>query len=134
VQRDATSVEAEMKRDLDLIRKLLFYFEEKSGPEVVENPVIEGYDESTIQYHLRLMHDAHLINCETERSSTSPDRIIRVLPFDLTWEGHEFLTKVRSETTWRHIKDTLKTKGGGMAFAVVNELATKLALKAIVDA
>lgn len=84
-----------MKRDLDLIRKLLIYFEEKPGPEVEESPAIDGHDQSTVQYHLRLMYDAGLINCETKRSSSTPERIIRVCPFDLTWEGHEFLMKVK---------------------------------------
>jgi hypothetical protein len=123
-----------MKRDLDLVRKLLIHFDDKPGPEVEEKPVIEGYDESTIQYHLRLMHDAGFLNCETQRSSTTPTRIFRVLPFDLTWEGHEFLSKIRSETVWQRIKSTIAAKGGAVAFAVVNELATKWAVAAVKDA
>lgn len=98
------------------------------------SPVIDGYDQSTVQYHLRLMYDAGLINCEIERSSSTLERIIRVYPFDLTWEGHEFLMKVQSETTWQRIKETVTARGGPLAFAVVNELATKWALCSIGDA
>lgn len=123
-----------MKRDLDLVRKLLIYFEEKAGPEHIDQPPIEGYDSSSVQYHLRLMHDAGLLNCETECSSTTADRVIRVLPFDLTWEGHEFLSKIGSESVWQRIKSTITTKGGALAFGVVNELATKWALAAVRDA
>lgn len=123
-----------MKRDLDLIRKLLIYFEEKPSLKVEESPAIDGYDQSIVQYHLRLMCDAGLINCEIERSSNTPERIIRVYPFDLTWEGHEFLMKVQSETTWQRIKETVTARGGALAFAVVNELATKWALRSIGDA
>ncbi len=123
-----------MKRDLDLVRKLLIYFEQKPGPEHIETPPIDGHDESTVQYHLRLMYDGGLLNCETVRSSTTPDRVISVLPFDLTWEGHEFLSKVKSEGVWQRIKSTIATKGSALAFGVVNELATKLAMRAIADA
>lgn len=123
-----------MKRDLDLIRKLLIYFEEKPGLEVEESPAIDGYDQSTLQYHLRLMYEAGLITCEIARSSITPERIIRVCASDLTWEGHEFLMKVQSETTWQCVKETVTARGGAMAFAVVNELATKWALRSIGDA
>jgi len=32
-----------MKRDMELVRKLLFFFEEKPSPEHVKVPPIEGY-------------------------------------------------------------------------------------------
>jgi hypothetical protein len=122
-----------MKRDLDLVRKLLIYFEEKPDPKVTENLQIEGYDDLVVQYHLNLMYDARLLNCEAVCSSTTPGRIIEVLPFDLTWEGHEFLSKVRNEGVWQRIKSTITTRGGSLAFSVVNELATKFALAAVKD-
>ncbi|WP_447962992.1 DUF2513 domain-containing protein [Nitrospira sp. Ecomares 2.1] len=85
-----------MKRDLELIRKLLIFFEEKKSPQQVEVQPIGGYDELAIKYHLVLLHDAALLRFEPVTSNTS-DRVIYVLPFDLTWEGHEFLAKVKNE-------------------------------------
>ena len=123
-----------MKRDLDLVRKLLIFFEEKPGPGVIQDVHIEGYDDIMVMYHLNLMYDAGLLNCEAECSSSTPSRVIRVHPFDLTWEGHEFLAKVRNEGVWQRIKTTLGAKGGSLAFSVVNELATKYAAAAIKDA
>lgn len=119
-----------MKRDMEVIRKLLIFFNEKDGPEMVDVPDIgKEYSESVVQYHLRLMCQAGWLNCETERSSTS-DRIIRVYPFDLTWEGHEFLAKISADGVWPKLKALVASKGGSMAFAVINQLATKLALEA----
>jgi hypothetical protein len=115
-----------MKRDLELIRKLLFFFEAKQSPEPVEAPQLEGYDEVTIKYHLVLMCDANLLRCEPIKSTTS-DRIIYVIPFELTWDGHEFLDKVRSETVWGKIKAIAASKGGSLAFDVVKDLATRFA-------
>jgi polar amino acid transport system substrate-binding protein len=44
-----------MKRDFELIRKLLFYFEEKSNTEAIYCPPIDGYDELKIKYHVDLI-------------------------------------------------------------------------------
>jgi len=120
-----------MERDFDLIRKLLIFFEQRADHSYVEVPEIEGdHTESKIKYHLVLMYQAGLLSCEAHRSSTS-ERVISVLPFDLTWDGHEFLAKIRSEGTWAKIKDTIQSRGGAVAFGVINQLATKVAMQAM---
>jgi len=121
-----------MKRDLDLIRKLLLFFEEKETAEHVEVPPIPGYDELTIRYHLVLMYDAGLLRCEPVRSSTS-DRVIHVLPFELTWEGHEFLDNVRHDNVWERIRQIVISEGGSLAFGIVNQLATRFAMEMITE-
>lgn len=69
-----------MKRDLDLVRKILLALEEKPGPEAVDTLDIEGYDDLTVKYHLLLLAQAKLIDYEPE--STTTGRIIRVLAFN----------------------------------------------------
>src|SRR5688572_12129530 len=121
---------AEVKRDFELIRKLLEFFRDKEGPELVQRPDVgPEYSDSIVQYHLRLMYQAGLLNCEVEKSSTS-GRIIRVYPFDLTWEGQEFLAKISAEGVWPKLRQLIGSKGGSVAFSVINEMATKLALGA----
>lgn len=120
-----------MKRDFELIRKLLLFFEEKQSRGHIKAPRIEGYDEGIVQYHLVLMHEAGLLRCEAVRSSTTSDRIISVIPFELTWDGHEFLDKIRNENVWRKVRDTITSKSGSLAFAVVNQVATRLALELV---
>jgi hypothetical protein len=104
------------------------FFEENHSPEVVELPPIDGYDKTTLKTHLVLMFEAGLLRCEPVRSSTS-DRVIYVLPFELTWNGHEFLDKVRSESVWNKIRSTIASQGGSIAFALVNQLATRYAIE-----
>ena len=101
-----------MKRDMDLVRSLLLYLEQKPGPEhtAAATIQIEGREELEIQYHLNLLYQAGMINGEAVRSSTS-DRIIYVLPFELTWTGHEFLESVRDPEIWRNAKATASTAG-----------------------
>ena len=99
-----------MKRDAELVRKLLLFFDEKAGPEHVQVPQIPGYDDLTIKYHLVLLYDAGYLICEPVKSSTS-DRVIYVLPFDLTWAGHEFLDKIRNEHIWDEMMNDIRDRG-----------------------
>ena len=97
---------------------------------MLEHPEIDGFDKSQIAYHFRLLNDAGLIRCEPITSSTS-ERVIRVLPFELTWEGHEFLDKIRADTTWNKIKSYSKEKGVTLSFSVVTALAKKMITDAL---
>jgi hypothetical protein len=110
-----------MKRDFELVRKLLMLFEEKTDSKHIEKPTIEGYDESTINYHCRLLNDAGLLRCEEVISSTS-NRVIKVIPFELTWDGHEFLNKIKSDSTWEKVKQYSKDKGVVLTFSVVSAI------------
>jgi hypothetical protein len=92
-------------------------------------PVGDEYSESTVKYHLVLLYEAGFLNCEPLKSSTS-DRVIRVIGFNLTWDGHEFLAKIRSDGVWKKIQTVIASTGGKLAFAVINQLATKYALQA----
>lgn len=119
-----------MKRDMEVLRKLLQFFHDKEDPAMAPAPDIgPEYSANVVQYHLRLMCQAGWLNCESEKSSTS-DRVIRVYPFDLTWEGHEFLAKINAEGVWPRLKALIGAKGGSMAVAVINQLATRLAMQA----
>lgn len=115
-----------MKRDFDLVRALLLQFEAKDDSSVVEKPAVEGYSCELVAYHCRLLHDAGFLRGEPIRSTTS-DRLIRVLPFELTWEGQEFLDKIRTESTWGKIKSQATEKGLALSFTVVSEIAKRLA-------
>lgn len=111
-----------MKRDVDLIRKLLLFFEEKNDPKAVEIPPVDGYDDSTIKSHLVLMHDAGLIRCEPVRSTTS-ERVVYVIPFELTWEGHDFLQTMRDDTIWKKAKEQVLRPGASWSFEILKEWA-----------
>jgi hypothetical protein len=119
-----------MTRDFELIHKLLVFFDEKPDVNCVEVPDVgSDYSEIQIKYHLVLLYEAGFLNCEPVRSSTS-DRVIYVLPFNLSWDGYEFLAKIRSDGVWPKIQSAIASKGGTLAFSVINQLATKFALQA----
>ena len=113
-----------MKRDMDLVRKLLAYFEDKADDQHVLASTIafEGYaaDPLTVDYHLILLYEAGFIAGEPRRSRTG--RMISVLPFRLTSEGHEFLAAARDESVWRKVKAKLTAGTGDVPIAILKEL------------
>jgi hypothetical protein len=119
-----------MKRDPELIRKLLLFFRDKPGAECIEIPPIDDYDDFVIQYHCVLLHDANFLRCEPVTSGSS-NRVIKVLPFELTWDGHEFADRIFSESVWNRIRETISSKGGVLAFNVINQLAIKFSLEGV---
>jgi len=44
----------------------------------------------------------------------------------LTWEGHEFLDKIRDETIWSKTKDAISKKGLPMVIDVVKDVASAI--------
>lgn len=109
-----------MRRDPELIRKLLLFFEGKDDLKIVESGSLEmaGYDNKAIEYHLMLMAQAELLDYEAFRSKSNPERLIRVMPFNLTWKGHEYLDAVRDTKVWQKAIKSSKGKTGDFIFDV----------------
>jgi hypothetical protein len=122
-----------MKRDMDLVRSILFLLEERSRSASIQPEAfpIEGSSAFEIQYHVNLLYQAGFINGEPTRSSTS-DRLISVLPFDLTWQGHEFLEAVRDPEIWRRAKDGAASAGSA-SVELIWSMAKALIGRAIKD-
>lgn len=88
-----------MKRDMDLIREILFAFEEDRDINSAENT------EAKICEHVLLLKDLGFIITETVYPKTggalqTKDR--------LTWNGHEFISSIRKDEIWAKIKEGLK--------------------------
>jgi hypothetical protein len=115
-----------MKRDLELIKEILLHFESKEDWKH-ENLEIQGYEKKLVDYHLQLMYEGGLLNCEPITSEKG--RIYNVLPFRLTWSGHEFLDNIREQTRWNKIKGIIKEKGGAFSIEIIKNLALRLAEK-----
>jgi len=119
-----------MKRDMKLVRYLLFLLEDRSDASVLTISEVAGYTKDEVQYHFNLMYEAELISAEPVRSSTS-DRVVRVHPFCLTWNGHELLDTIRDDSIFNATLERLKSIGGKAAISVLTAVATKLALAAV---
>jgi DNA-binding transcriptional ArsR family regulator len=85
-----------MKRDMDLIRRILMDIEE--SPEATGyqwlDLSIEGHSPEEVSYHVKLLDEAGLIEAEDLTDTAGFD----VRPKRLTWSGHEFIDAVRKDT------------------------------------
>lgn len=117
-----------MKRDMDLIRKLLLLIEEQGHDKIrwIENVEIEGYTEQQISQHVWLLADGGYI----EAIDLSNMSRIAHRPRCLTWRGHEFLEAIRDKDIWVQTIDTAKA-GGTATIAAIIQIATALAQKKI---
>lgn len=112
-----------MHRDMDLIRKILFWVEAKENTRAVRSDaiVIEGYEQLLVRFHVLLLAQRGLVDHEPIRSSTS-DRIIDAVVFNLSWEGFELLDAIRDEPMWRRVKKDA-SKVGAWSFELLKDLA-----------
>lgn len=118
-----------MKRDMDLVRKILLALEEHEHGFAPREFDIEGYAGEQIAYHAYLMDQAGLIEAAntTHMGSSSPE----AMPRKMTWEGHEFLDAARSETIWNKARQKIKEAGGSVTISTLTALLKKLTADAL---
>jgi hypothetical protein len=145
-----------MQRDMDMIRDLLM--------EIADNQAINGRyllsdgdfgvrneDRSKVQYHLRLMIDAELIEGRDQHSLADLERLLdepvpRFRADDkgntlrnvlegmdhpihvtrMTWKGHDFLDTVKDDKVWDHTKGVLEGLKG-VGFDTIKDVASAVA-------
>ena len=99
-----------MKRDIELVRKLLLHFEEnlKQDDDMQLCDIkLEAYTMEEIAYNIETMFRYGLITVYDASSSSGFYCIVR----DITWQGHELLESIRSEDVWNHLKLALAPIG-----------------------
>ncbi len=121
-----------MKRDLDLVRKILMACEADEHGYAPHPLLVEGYDGDKVGFHVHLMIEAGLINGHdvTHMGSLSSTGMAG----SLTWEGYEFLEASRDEERWQKTKAAAKSVGGltlGVLKSTLGELAAAAVKKAM---
>lgn len=109
-----------MKRDMELCRKILFRIEEDTSGRPISDLKIEGYSAEDINYNCKLLYQEGFVEDYTPyfRSQYSVGQ--------LTWEGHDFLDKVREETVWNRIKEAVAQKGATLTFEIIKSVAPSI--------
>jgi uncharacterized protein DUF2513 len=108
-----------MKRDLDLIRRILIATEDAVDYSLSTADLVEDeHDERSIARHVYLLQEAGLLQANVLSShhvggaqSGTIDR--------LTWAGHEFLATARNDTLWTKAKHVISGKIGGIPFELL---------------
>jgi len=109
-----------VKRDIELIRKIIFAVEALPSGTATDEIEIEGYTPEQVGYHCYLIVDAGLAKGidATTLSDLSPMWHI----LHLTSSGHDFADASRDETTWKKATGLVKHKAGGATIEIVKEV------------
>ena len=115
-----------MKRDMELIRKILFAIEQEYVDVWLDynDLKIDDYDFKTVGYHCAILRDAGFVY--DYKGQYAGNELYFFSVGRLTWEGHEFLDKIRNETVWNKTKETITGKGLPFVLEVVKEVATAI--------
>ncbi len=111
-----------MKRDMDLSRKILLKIEEEYVSTAILNLVVENYSMEQIAIHCELLHEAGFISYYN--AQYGGDSLDFFAVGNLTWNGYEYLDKIRDDSIWKKVKDTAKEQGLPLVFDTVKQLAT----------
>jgi hypothetical protein len=118
-----------MKRDMDLVRKILLAIEENPQGFFNKRLLIEGYSAEQIGYHVYLMMQAGLV--EGADATTMGCQSPVAIPTGLTWQGHDFLDACRDEGVWAKAKEKLKSLGGEVPLEVVKTVLIEIMKKQV---
>lgn len=108
-----------MKRDMDLIRKIVLAVEDRPPGSAVDQIQIDGYTEQQIGYHSYLVVDSGLAQGIDTQSLA--DVLPSWLILHLTSAGHDFADAARNETTWNKAKDMVNKNAGSATIDIVKE-------------
>lgn len=93
-----------MTRDMELVRKIMLAIAATEQPLDSLMVRIANYTPEQIGEHVRLLHEARLLDGQL---SLSADRRLRWSELRLTWNGHDFVECARNETIWRMAHELL---------------------------
>ena len=110
-----------MKRDPELIRKILFDVEECPADKYIDGFEFEGYDDWIIAVHVELLIEAGLLDGEVTRFVSGESPSINVSR--LTWTGHDFIDAVRDDTIWKKVKENVLKPASSWTFGMITEYA-----------
>lgn len=118
-----------MKRDMDLVRRILTETEESTNPLNASVFVDERHDYNSVGYHIKIMRDARLIEATIQGADGIPYYFCQI--DDLTWEGQEFLANVKNDSVWSKVKTTVAKRTGDASFSVISSLASDIVSKLV---
>lgn len=111
-----------MKKDMDLVRSILLKIEDEYRSTEIYNLEINGYDMETVAYHCQMLYQEGLITNYSSRYADN--QIVFFAVGSLTWEGNDFLDKIRDDSIWGKVKETITQKGLPVVIDTIKTIST----------
>ncbi|WP_305967372.1 DUF2513 domain-containing protein [Marinobacter salsuginis] len=116
-----------MKRDMDLVRKILLAVEADERPDS-----ISGYDSEAIKYNQALAIEAGLVEGRVLNDNSNAIQVPSAVYIKkLTWQGHEFIDLMKKSEVWETIQREFKEASFATILKVGRDLAEGWAKKRV---
>lgn len=113
-----------MKRDMELVRKILFTIEETVDNVAECNFKVDNYSMEQVAYHCALLFEGGYI--ENYKGQYGSGELYTFVVGRLTWEGHDLLDKIRSDSVWNRTKETIINRGLPMVVDVIKDISSSV--------
>jgi len=112
-----------MKRDLDLIRRILLALEDEKPDSLT------GENQELVSYHIQLLLDAEYVQGMViwDRETKPQGYVVQ----RITMSGYDYLDSVRDPKVWKETKNLLEKVGGSAALEVVKDVSAKVIAEVI---
>ncbi len=118
-----------MKRDIDLLRKILFAVENRSPEAAPRELEIEGYTATAIGYHSYLLVDSGL--AKGVDVTTISDALPHWQVLHLTSAGHDFADAARNDSTWKAATKMVIDKTDSVTLEVMKKILVSVVKKTL---
>lgn len=110
-----------VKRDMELIRKILLKIEAKENL-AYETIEIDGVPPAIMGRHMEMLLENGLIEGAACDALGHDYSLVQVR--DLSWAGHEFLSNISKDEVWNKLKEDLGANGlSSLSLDVLKDLA-----------
>lgn len=118
-----------MKRNLDLIRDILFRVESSNQQTFDESDFSDlSSDPLELRYNIYLAVNAKFLKAIDVTTLGSGCSVPEYTILHMTNLGCDYLDSVRDRTVWQKTKETLKTVSGSVTLEIVKTVASKIAI------
>jgi 7-keto-8-aminopelargonate synthetase-like enzyme len=108
-----------MKRDMDLVRRILILHENADGKQSIASICNDGYSDEQIGHHTFLIGQHGLL--ATVESQGDGDPYPSAVALYVTWSGHDFLELARKPAIWETAKRKLADAGVGCTIELLKQ-------------
>lgn len=109
---------------MDLCRKILLKIEETNTGTAIYDLSIDGYTKEQVAYHCKILYEAGFI--DGYKAQYGDDNLVFFEVGSLTWAGNKYLDKIRDDTIWGKVKNTIKEKGLTLSFEIIKSTIAKM--------
>ena len=114
-----------MKRDMDLVRKILLEVEKAEHDLDISRFSYLNENKDVINYHLEMLIERGFIKGKLHKEWGG--NVVCGTIEGLTWEGQDFLEVVRDEGVWMRAKQTISKTVGTTSLDVLKNTCTAIA-------